>query len=64
MKKGAQMTVKVTRLYRRDDLISDSQSLLEAERKEAGLTEDNEEIRIRELFPSDAHLTQSVALLK
>lgn len=58
------MTVKVTRLYRREDLITDSQSLLEAERKEAGVVESNEDMRVRELFPSDVHLTQSVAVLK
>jgi hypothetical protein len=58
------MTVKVTRLYRREDLIADSQFLLDAERKEAGVVESNDEVRVRELFPSDAHLTQSVAVLK
>lgn len=58
------MTVKVSRLYRREDLLQDSLSLLEAERLEAGIYETNEGIRVRELFPSDAHLTQSVAVIK
>ncbi|KAI6171276.1 hypothetical protein M3Y97_01052900 [Aphelenchoides bicaudatus] len=64
MKKGAQMTVKVTRLYRREDLLPDSLSLLEAERREAGVIENSQDILVRELFPSDVHLTQSVAVLK
>jgi hypothetical protein len=58
------MTVKVTRLYRREDLIADSLALLEAERIEAGVVENNDEVKIRELFPSDAHLSQSVAVLR
>jgi hypothetical protein len=63
-KKGTQMTVKVTRLYRREDLLSDSLSLLETERREAGVEENNQDILVRELFPSDTHLTQSVAVLR
>ena len=63
-RKGSGLVVKITRLYRRDDLLPDSVSILESERREAGLAENSHDLRIRELFPSEAHSSQSVALLK
>lgn len=58
------MQVKITKLYRRDELVPDSIYLLEQERQDGGVVENNSNLKCRELFPSDSTSTTSVGCLK
>lgn len=58
------MQVRMIKLYRREELVPDSVALLEADRLELGLLENNKDLKCRELFSSEQHFNTTIGCLR
>uniref|UniRef100_A0A1I7RUN7 Arginine-glutamic acid dipeptide repeats protein n=1 Tax=Bursaphelenchus xylophilus TaxID=6326 RepID=A0A1I7RUN7_BURXY len=58
------LQVRCTKFFRRDELVPDAISLLDSERVDAGVVENNSDVKARELFPSESQVTAQVGCLR
>ncbi|CAD5218313.1 unnamed protein product [Bursaphelenchus okinawaensis] len=58
------LQVRCTKFFRRDELIADAISLLDSERADSGVVENNFDVKSRELFPSESQVTAQIGCLR